>query len=152
MKILIPILFLAWSGCGLTSSNSSTNNDLSYTLSINRSCSGRFCKPDDNEACETAKSFESQAAYCEGLRNDQLNNGCARRERKQLFFSRCGQIFEDINVKGWRISCPNGSNEGSQLELFPNRSEFCADLKTSVFTDCSTAYRNDLNYRYDCGS
>ena len=162
MKLLILMLPILWMGCNL-SGGESNNYDLSYDFRISRSCSGRFCKPDDNEQCDIAKTYANQAEYCEGLRDDTMNIdpktpadskvkfGCGRRERKALYYQRCGSNFEDTNVQGWTVSCPNGTDEVSGSPLFANRAVFCSDLNNPAYTECSTALRNDKAYRYDCG-
>lgn len=56
------------------SGGSSSSRTLSYTYSFN-----------DN-GCKTDKhSFASIEAYCNGLRDEALNNGCARTMRKNSF-------------------------------------------------------------------
>jgi hypothetical protein len=56
------------------------NEELSYDLTVN--------------GCATGKqSFSSLEAYCSGLQNDALNNGCARSTREQLFYQNCSGTF-----------------------------------------------------------
>lgn len=44
--------------------------------------------------CETGyHSFNTLNAYCEALRNDVLNNGCARAQRQDAFYNRCSGSF-----------------------------------------------------------
>lgn len=145
--ILISLFFL---GCN-NSGSSINENPLSYDLEINRSCNNRFCKPDDNEVCKTKQSFPSQAAYCEGLKDSKLNKGCARRERKSIYFSKCGPQFEDTNIEGWTVACPSGSTERSSMDLFPDRKSYCDDLSAPNHGSCSTTFRNEQSERFECG-
>ena len=60
-------------GCGNNGLNSEST---SYQLSYN--------------GCDTGEhSFDSVEKYCDGLRDEQLNHGCAIKSRKQLFNQNC---------------------------------------------------------------
>ncbi len=146
--ILGMFLFLTACGAG---NGKTTGSELSYDLTVDRRCTDRFCKPEETENCTTKQSFTSQAGYCEGLRDSQLNKGCARRERKSLYFSKCGPSFEDINIEGWMISCPAGAADKSLRDLFLTRREYCEDLRDSNNRNCSGSFRAELAERYECG-
>src|SRR4051812_25912080 len=48
--------------------------------------------------CDTGQhSFESNTAYCEGLRSDALNHGCAYDLRKDAYLNECGSAFSTTN-------------------------------------------------------
>lgn len=45
----------------------------------------------DENGCKTgAHSFDSKSAYCAGLKDDVLNNGCAYSTRKAEYEANCG--------------------------------------------------------------
>lgn len=151
MRMIFVILSLLFLGA-CNSRNSDVNPDsLSYDFNINRTCTGRFCKPDDNEVCRTTQSFTSQAAYCDGLRNSKLNKGCARRDRKAQYFAKCGPSFEDLDIEGWAVTCGPEDSDRSSQDLFPDRKSYCADLSAAEHSSCSTSLRNELAERFECG-
>ena len=54
--------------------------DIRYVMSENH----------DGNACTTGcQIFQSIEAYCGGLRNDQINNNCAKAQREKTFQSDC---------------------------------------------------------------
>lgn len=148
--IILLFCALSFTACSPSSGTGNSEN-LSYDFNINNSCTGRFCKPEDNDKCRTTQSFPSQAAYCEGLKDSKLNKGCARRERKAQYFAACGPSFEDINIEGWEVSCGLADRDKSRLPLFSDRKSFCDDLFIPEHTACSTALRNELAERFECG-
>ena len=65
LQVVLFLAAAAVSGCGSTS-----DVDLTYQYEVN--------------GCDTGKhEFDSLAEYCEGLADDDLNNGCAADLREQ---------------------------------------------------------------------
>ena len=110
IRLITWAALLLWAGCsndkpedkGITSANGTvhatpTPEAYHFEFKIDRSCIGK-CEATDNEKCETDHQFLTQADYCSGLRNNALNKGCAREERKQLYAVQCGDSFEDSQL------------------------------------------------------
>jgi hypothetical protein len=75
MRVGLLALALAFSafGCG-----SSENKKYQFELN----------------GCNTSEhAFDSQQAYCDGLRSNSLNNGCAESMRQSAYERDCGQTF-----------------------------------------------------------
>ena len=48
--------------------------------------------------CDTKEhSFDSFQAYCEGLRSNTLNQGCAENLRREAYLRECGSTFTTTN-------------------------------------------------------
>ncbi len=76
--ILLTSALALLSACDSSSSPSKDNHTLSYEFESN--------------GCNTGShTFNSLAAYCDGLRNDELNKGCAYDLRANAYANRCEQ-------------------------------------------------------------
>jgi hypothetical protein len=60
-------------GCG--TSVETKSEEFTYSYNIN--------------GCKTVQTFKSQAEYCRGLRDEDLNHGCAQEVREAAFRSKC---------------------------------------------------------------
>ena len=78
MKIIFAVIFaLSFAVVGCKQELNKESTDLAYNF--------------DDNGCKTgAHSFDSKASYCQGLKDDVLNNGCAYSMRKVTYESECG--------------------------------------------------------------
>ncbi len=149
---LFPFLFFY--GCGQSSSHNENNqtlgpSSLGYDFKIDHQCSGS-CKPGDNEHCETKQNFTDVSSYCDGLRNANLNSGCARKERKAQYIKDCSQKFEDINIGGWSVSESNCYTE-SVFKNFDTQARYCSDLMNeSLHKGCGLQFRQEKADKFEC--
>jgi hypothetical protein len=85
MKLSLIFFVLALSGCGHNDSSDSGSTQESYKYSL------------DENGCKTEKTFSAKQTYCDTLENETANNGCALRDREELYKRDCGSDFKETN-------------------------------------------------------
>jgi hypothetical protein len=110
---------LFFAGC--SASVSSDQESLSYDLTSD---------------CPTGRqSFNSKTAYCAGLTDRKLNNGCALDLRKDTYASDCGSGFQETNIPATQTSGFDNrlktqcSTAEAPNPLFATQSDYCNFLK-----------------------
>jgi hypothetical protein len=145
MKYFIPFLLLLAAGCNGGSGNS---QGLTYDLNEN--------------GCDTGShSFGSTADYCNGLRNNALNNGCAEGLRHETFTQSCAGTSWDTDT-----SSTNDGSDSSQgydydysiygcatgPQHFHHHREYCNALKDNELNNgCAREARHD-QFQQDCSA
>lgn len=83
-KILFTLCALTLiSACGKSSNESSDQTTESTTMKYQYIVNG----------CDTGEHvFNSKKAYCDGLKNDKLNNGCAESSRRDTYRDECSEF------------------------------------------------------------
>jgi|GEM_PF-5352243 len=107
--------------------------DFSYSFKLDQRCIGSCDEFKKYERCETAQKFKSKRAYCAGLQDSELNNGCAIEKRKERYLAECASNFEEINVGGYRYGTSgddrlNGKSCGGRVNDSATRTAWCQDI------------------------
>src|SRR5437899_1111722 len=104
--VLMLLLAFALVGCGSGNDDSDVGVDEqaqkrwpekgSYTYNYTDTINSVSCSTD-------LKTFNSKAAYCVGLTNDEFNKGCALSSRKSTYKEKCGDDFEPTQFEGMSV-------------------------------------------------
>ena len=125
---------------------------LAYDFKPREACEGYCDKFQKLEVCETVQSFETQEAFCAGLKDAPLNNFCARDERAALYKERCGDGFEETGLGGFTTQVADERIGSCSFSIPVSTStEYCASLsneETNVF--CGWEQRRELFKQYSC--
>lgn len=148
LSAIFAISLLIHLGCGSDSDSkkgkgsgdSGINKKLGYNPSQRWPDSGNysydFSTNINGVKCQTTQSFKSEAGYCLGLQDAQLNKSCALDQRKNSYQYDCGNDFQQINIPSGFLVSGFDSKIQTQCQtaqatqsLFEVTQDFCDFLK-----------------------